>query len=96
MEKRRFNLIKVGKKQYTLLDSKGNYREYVLEMMNANGIRGRETMIFDISDGISTVSLILIARQAVHRFLQFLFQKESNGKLARRKLQHIRKQETFL
>lgn len=57
MEKRRFNLIKVGKKQYTLLDSKGNYREYVLEMMNANGIRGRETMIFDISDGISTVSL---------------------------------------
>lgn len=57
MEKRRFNLIKVGKKQYPLLDSKGNYREHVLEVMNANGIRGRETMIFDISDGISTVFL---------------------------------------
>ena len=57
VEKRRFNLIKVGKKQYSLSDSKGNYREHILEVMNANGIRGRETMIFDISDGISTVSL---------------------------------------
>ena len=25
--------------------------------MNANGIRGRETMVFDISDGVATVSL---------------------------------------
>lgn len=57
VEKRRFNLIKVGEKQYPLSDSKGNYREHILEVMNANGIRGRETMIFDISDGISTVSL---------------------------------------
>ena len=57
MEKRRFNLIKVGEKKYDLSDEKGNYREYALEVMNANGIRGRETMIFDISDGASTVSL---------------------------------------
>lgn len=57
MEKRRFNLIKVGEKKYDLSDEKGNYREHVLEVMNANGIRGRETMIFDISDGASTVSL---------------------------------------
>lgn len=56
MEKKRFNLIKIGKKQYPLSDSKGSYREYMLEVMNANGIRGRETMVFDISDGFSTVS----------------------------------------
>lgn len=57
MEKRRFNLIKVGEKKYDFSDEKGNYREHTLEVMNANGIRGRETMIFDISDGVSTVSL---------------------------------------
>ena len=56
-EKRRFNLIKVGEKKYDLSDSKGNYREHALEVMNANGIRGRDTMIFDISDGVSSVSL---------------------------------------
>ena len=49
MEKRRFNLIKVGEKKYDLLDEKGNYREYALEVMNANGIRGRETMMLRIS-----------------------------------------------
>ena len=52
----RFNLIEKGKKEYPFLDDKGKYREYPLELMNANGIRGRETMIFDISDGVATVS----------------------------------------
>ena len=56
-EKRRFNLIKSGEKSYPLKDERGNYREFVLEVMNANGVRGRETMIFDISDGFATVSL---------------------------------------
>ena len=56
-EKKRFNLIKTGQKEYPLTDDKGKYREHILEVMNANGIRGRETMIFDISDGVSTVSL---------------------------------------
>lgn len=56
-EKKRFNLIKLGEKEYPFNDNKGVYREHVLEVMNANGIRGRETMIFDISDGDSTVSL---------------------------------------
>ncbi len=55
-EKRRFKLVKKGEKEYPLVDEKGKYREYPLELMSANGIRGRETMIFDISDGISTVS----------------------------------------
>ena len=55
--KRRFNLIKKGEKEYPLTDDKGKYREHYLEVMNANGIRGRETMVFDISDGVSTVSL---------------------------------------
>ncbi len=55
--KRRFNLIKVGEKLYDHTDEKGVYREHELEVMNANGIRGRETMIFDISDDVSTVSL---------------------------------------
>lgn len=56
-EKRRFNLIKKGEKEYPFLDDKGKYREHFLEVMNADGIRGRETMVFDISDGVSTVSL---------------------------------------
>lgn len=56
-EKRRFNLIKKGEKEYPFIDERGKYREYILEVMNANGIRGRETMVFDISDGVATVSL---------------------------------------
>lgn len=52
----RFNLIVTGKKEYPMSDEQGIYREYPLELMNANGIRGRESMIFDISDGVSTVS----------------------------------------
>ncbi|WP_314881179.1 site-specific DNA-methyltransferase [Filifactor alocis] len=55
--KRRFNLIKKSEKEYTMIDDRGEYREHYLEVMNANGIRGRETMVFDISDGVSTVSL---------------------------------------
>lgn len=55
--KRRFNLVKVGEKEYNFKDEKGIYREHVLEVMNANGVRGRETMVFDISAGVSTVSL---------------------------------------
>lgn len=49
---RRFNLISKGKKEYGLSDSKGAYREAVQEFMNADGIRGRETMIYEI-DGIT-------------------------------------------
>ncbi len=52
----RFNLIEKGQKEYPLTDNKGCYRDYPLEVMNANGIRGRETMIFSISDEVSTVS----------------------------------------
>ena len=54
--KKRFNLIKLGERQYPLQDKKGEYREYVLEVMDANGIRGRASMVFAISDGVSTVS----------------------------------------
>ena len=54
--KNRFNLIKKDEKNYYLSDDNGIYREHVLELMNANGIRGRETMVYDISDGNSTVS----------------------------------------
>ncbi len=54
--KHKFNLIKVGQKDYNLKDLKGVYREHCLEVMNAEGIRGRETMIFDICDGITTIS----------------------------------------
>lgn len=55
-EKKRFNLIVKGTKTYPCSDKKGKYREYPLEVMNANGIRGRETMIFDVTNGVSTVS----------------------------------------
>lgn len=56
-KKKRFNLLKIGEKEYPFLDERGKYREHILDVMNSNGIRGRETMIFDISDGVSTVSL---------------------------------------
>lgn len=52
----RFNLIVTGQKEYPMKDEQGEYREYPLELMNANGVRGRESMIFDITDGVSTVS----------------------------------------
>ncbi len=54
--KRRFNLITKGSKEYPLSDKQGNYREYPLEVMNATGIRGRETMIYAVTDSVSTVS----------------------------------------
>ena len=54
-EKYRFNLVTTGRKKYPLTDEQGAYREYPLEVMNANGIRGRESMIFPVSDGVSTV-----------------------------------------
>lgn len=54
--KRRFNLITKGNKDYPLFDEQGEYREYPLEVMNAAGMRGRETMIYPVTDEISTVS----------------------------------------
>ncbi|WP_347161766.1 site-specific DNA-methyltransferase, partial [Peptostreptococcus anaerobius] len=54
--KDRFNLIQKGTKKYPLKDKLGEYREYVLEEMNSEDIRGRQTMIYDISDSFSTVS----------------------------------------
>jgi adenine-specific DNA-methyltransferase len=54
--KRRFNLIAKDSKNYPFSDEQGQYREYPLEVMNAAGIRGRESMIFDITDGVSIVS----------------------------------------
>ena len=53
----RFNLISIGNKEYPESDEKGIYREHILGVMNANGIRGRETMVFEITDGVSIVSL---------------------------------------
>lgn len=47
-DKRRFNLIKVGEKEYPLQDEKGEYREYILEVMDAGSTRGRETMVYPI------------------------------------------------
>lgn len=54
--KKRFNLITKGSKDYPMSDEQGEYREYPLEVMNASGIRGRETMIYEVTDGVSTVS----------------------------------------
>ena len=53
--KARFNLIVKGKKEYPYIDNRGKYREYAVEVMNANGVRGRETMVFPISDGKTTI-----------------------------------------
>lgn len=49
-DQRRFNLIQKGEKKYTLTDEKGEYRDYPLEVMNSVGIRGRESMIFEIEN----------------------------------------------
>lgn len=49
--KRKFNLVKNGEKEYPYHDENGVYREYPVEVMNANGVRGRESMIYTISDG---------------------------------------------
>lgn len=48
----RFNLVTKGEKEYPLTDEKGAYREYTLEVMNATGVRGRKSMIYEI-EGIS-------------------------------------------
>lgn len=53
--RKRFNLISVGEKEYPLSDSRGKYREHALEVMNAEGMRGRESMIFPITVGNTTV-----------------------------------------
>lgn len=51
--KRRFNLSVLGEKEYPLIDDNGQYREYLLEVMNSDGVRGRETMVYPITiDGI--------------------------------------------
>ncbi len=55
-EKRRFHLIQLGEKEYPEKDDRGVYRKYLIEVMNANGVRGRKSMIFDITDGVATVS----------------------------------------
>lgn len=55
-EKRRFHLIQLGEKEYPEKDDRGVYRKYPIEVMNANGVRGRKSMIFDITDGVATVS----------------------------------------
>lgn len=57
ISKKRFNLVIKEKKNYNFEDEQGVYREHILEVMNSEGVRGRESMIFDISDGIHTVSL---------------------------------------
>lgn len=46
--KRRFNLIKKGEKEYLDKDEKGKFRVYPVEIMNSDGIRGRESLIFPI------------------------------------------------
>lgn len=52
--KRRFNLSVLGEKEYPLIDDNGKYREYLLEVMNSDGVRGRETMVYPITiDGIT-------------------------------------------
>ena len=51
-EKYHFNLLVKAQKIYDKEDEKGVYRECPLEVMNANGVRGRESMIYEI-EGIT-------------------------------------------
>lgn len=43
-----FNLVKIGERKYDKSDEKGKYREYEIEVMDADGVRGRETMVFPV------------------------------------------------
>lgn len=43
-----FNLITKGEKEYPEKDEKGEFRYYKIEVMNASGVRGRESMVFPI------------------------------------------------
>ncbi len=54
--RRRFNLLSKGEKSYPLADERGSYREHTVELMNAAGVRGRSSMVYDITDGDSVVS----------------------------------------
>lgn len=44
----RFNLISIGEKSYPEKDEKGVYRLAMVEQMNSDGVRGRDSMIFEI------------------------------------------------
>lgn len=48
-----------GSKEYDLSDEKGCYREHCIEVMNAGGVHGRKTRIFDIGGGTNKTSLNL-------------------------------------
>ena len=82
-EKYRFNLIKKGEKEYPLSDEQGVYREYPLEVMNANGIRGRESMCQTLSIYVSSytnknrylaIFLLLVAKKNFRCFLDLYIQ----------------------
>ena len=45
---RRFTLKTIGKKEYPETDEKGHFRFHRIEQMSAEGVRGRESMIFPI------------------------------------------------
>ncbi len=47
-DKRRFNLIQKGKKDYPHDDQQGVFRWHKMEPMTASGVRGRETMVYPI------------------------------------------------
>ena len=47
---RRFHLVQKGMKDYPCEDEKGKYREYPLEIMNAGGMRGRESMVYPVKN----------------------------------------------
>ena len=74
--KRKFNLLVEGEKEYPLMDEKGIYREYPIEVMNANGIRGRESMIFEITDGLSTIKPPVGKQWKIGKDLVSKYQKE--------------------
>ena len=76
--KRKFNLLVEGEKEYPLMDEKGIYREYPIEVMNANGIRGRESMIFEITDGLSTIKPPVGKQWKIGKDLVSKYQKEGN------------------
>ena len=54
--KKKFNLLSAGEKIYPFEDENGFYREHLLEFMNARSVRGRASMIFDITVNGVTVS----------------------------------------
>lgn len=55
-QRKQFNLVSLGAREYSFQDDRGPYREHILEEMSSLGVRGRETMVYPIVCGKEVIS----------------------------------------